>query len=120
MDLQSKKILMADDSAFMRNVLKNILENAGFSQFLEAENGVQALEMIKSEKPDLVLLDLIMPEKGGVDVLKEVGNTQKILIVSAVGQDSIMKEAMGFGALGFIVKPFDNALVVEAVKKALS
>jgi two-component system chemotaxis response regulator CheY len=87
---------------------------------LEAENGVQALELIRAEKPDLVLLDLIMPEKGGVDVLKEVGNTQKILIVSAVGQDSIIKEAMSFGAVGFIVKPFDNTLVVEAVKKALA
>lgn len=112
-----QKILLADDSAFMRNVLKNILQNAGFTNFVEAENGVQALAKIASEKPDLVLLDLIMPEKGGIDVLKEAGKIQKFLVISAVGQESVIQEAMTLGAKGFIIKPFDNKQVIDEVNK---
>lgn len=120
MDKKDQKILMADDSAFMRNVLKNILQNDGYANFVEAENGVEALAKIKSEKPVLVLLDLIMPEKGGVEVLKEVGKVQKILVISAVGQDAVIKEALSLGAAGYIVKPFDNKQVVEEIAKVLS
>lgn len=120
MDKKNIKILLADDSAFMRNVLKNILQNDGFGNFVEAGDGVEALAKIKSEKPDLVLLDLIMPEKGGVEVLKEIGKIQKVLVISAVGQDSIIKEAATLGAAGYIVKPFDNKQVIDEVNKAVS
>lgn len=120
MDKKNVKILLADDSAFMRNVLKNILQNEGYENFVEAHDGNDALEKISSEKPDLVLLDLIMPEKGGIEILKEVGKFKKVLVISAIGQETVIKEAKDFGALGFIVKPFDNKQVIEEVTKALA
>lgn len=114
------KILLADDSAFMRNVLKNILKEAGLENFIEAVDGEEALKKIKEEKPDLVLLDIVMPNKGGIDVLKEVGKQVKILVISAVGQEKVVEEAKNLGALGYVVKPFDNKQVVEAVTGVLS
>ncbi|NCQ54712.1 response regulator [Candidatus Peregrinibacteria bacterium] len=116
------KILLADDSAFMRKVLMDILTEAGFSDFLEAENGNQALELIEKESPDLVLLDIIMPELEGIGVLsklKELGNTTKVIVVSAVGQDAMIEEAKNLGAFGYVVKPFEGEKVLETIKSAL-
>jgi len=113
------KILIAEDSQFMRNVLKDILKEAGFEDVVEAENGQQALEKYDSEKPDLVLLDIIMPEVDGIEVLKKIGKEAKIIVVSAVGQEKMLKEAKGLGALDYIVKPFDNQKVIEVVKKTI-
>ena len=113
------KILVADDSAFMRNVLKNILENNGCKNFIEAADGNEALEKIKTEKPDLVLLDVIMPNVGGIEVIKEIGKQFKVIIISAVGQEKIVKEAESYGAIGYIIKPFDNNQVIEEVNKAI-
>jgi len=116
------KILLADDSAFMRKVLMDILTEAGFSDFLEAENGNQALELIEKESPDLVLLDMIMPELEGIGVLsklKELGNTTKLIVVSAVGQDAMIEEAKNLGAFGYVVKPFEGEKVLETIKSAL-
>lgn len=108
---------MADDSTFMRKMLIEILNEAGHTDIIEAENGVVALEKIKTEAPALVLLDIIMPEVDGLEVLKQVGKTQKIVIISAIGQEGVMTEAKGYGALGFIVKPFDKDKVMEEIKK---
>lgn len=113
------KILIADDSAFMRKVLQGILEGMGFSHFIECGNGKECLEKCKSAKPDLILLDIIMPEVDGMEVLKKIGKTIKVLIISAVGQEGIIKEAKENGALGFIVKPFDNKKVVAEIEKVL-
>jgi two-component system, chemotaxis family, chemotaxis protein CheY len=115
-----KKILVVDDSAFMRKVLTDILRVAGFENVIEAENGKQALEKVESEKPDLVLLDIIMPEIDGIEVLKQLQGRTKSMIISAIGQDEIMKEAKQYGALGFIVKPFDNEKVIEEISKVIS
>lgn len=120
METKKVKILIADDSAFMRTVLKNILENIGHHDFEEAGNGNEAIEKVKSYQPDLVLLDVIMPDKGGIEVLKEIGSVNKILMISAVGQEKIIDEAKGLGARGYIIKPFDNHQVEEEVKKILS
>lgn len=114
------KILTADDSAFMRKLLIDILKGAGYTSIIEAENGRVAVEKYNKEKPDLVLLDIIMPELDGVQVLKQIGSSAKVLMVSAVGQDSIIKDAMDSGAKGFIVKPFEKDRVLEEVKKALA
>jgi two-component system chemotaxis response regulator CheY len=119
MEKKEAKILIVDDSAFMRTVLKNILENFGYSNFVEAGNGVEALEKAKTENPDLIMLDIIMPDKGGLDVLKEIGSTHKILMITAVGQEKIIEEAKGLGAKGYIIKPFDNHQVEAEVKKIL-
>jgi len=113
------KILIADDSTFMRNVLKDILSAKGHNLIM-AENGKEALEKYNVEKPDLVLLDIIMPEVDGMEVLKKIGKTAKIVVISAVGQDKMVEEAKELGALDYITKPFDNAKVIEVVKKALT
>ena len=119
MEKNNQKILIVDDSAFMRTVLKNILENIGYHNFVEAGNGNEALEKIKTDNPDLILLDIIMPDKGGVDVLKEIGLTHKVIMITAVGQEKIIEEAKNFGAKGYLVKPFDNHQVESEVKKIL-
>jgi two-component system, chemotaxis family, chemotaxis protein CheY len=113
------KILIADDSAFMRKILIDTLKNAGFSNFIEAENGNQALAKNTAEKPDLLLLDVIMPEKDGIEVVKEVGKTSNVIMVTAVGQDSIVKDANEAGAKGFIVKPFDKEKIISEVTRVL-
>ena len=112
------KILIADDSAFMRNLLKDILAEVGY-EVIEAEDGKSALEQFKDNSPDLVLLDIIMPEVDGIDVLKEIGKTAKIVVISAVGQEKMVEDAKELGALDYIVKPFESDKVLETVKKAL-
>lgn len=112
-------ILLADDSAFMRNVLKSILQNGGYANFIEASDGQEAIKQINEKKPDLVLLDMIMPNLGGIEVLKAVGKKVKIIVVSAVGQEKMIEEAKQLGATGYVVKPFDNAKVIEEVKAVL-
>ena len=113
------KILIVDDSIFMRNVLKNILVTAGYSQFIEGGTGIEAISLIADQKPNLVLLDLIMPEMGGIEVLKQVGKTQKIVVISAVGQDKIIEEAKTLGASGYIIKPFDINQVIHEIEAAM-
>lgn len=113
------KIMLADDSAFMRKILKDILEEAGYSNFIEVSTGQEAIDTFESEKPDLVLLDVVMPEVDGVAVVKEIGKKTKVLMVSAVGQDSVIQEAKGYGALGYIVKPFDKTNVIDEITKVM-
>lgn len=115
-----KKILVVDDSAFMRKVLIDILKNNGYESIVEACNGKEAIEKFKSEKPALLLLDIIMPEMDGIEVLKQIGKEAKILIISAIGQEGMIQEAKDNGALGFIVKPFENDKVAEEIKKVLA
>jgi two-component system, chemotaxis family, chemotaxis protein CheY len=114
------KVLIAEDSQFMRNVLKDILKESNISEIIEAENGKEALEKFEEKKPDLVLLDIIMPELDGIAVLKKIGKTANVIVVSAVGQEKMVEEAKELGAKDYLVKPFDNIKVKEAVKKALA
>jgi len=113
------KILIADDSKFMRGVLKDIVESEGHES-IEAENGRETIEKFEKEKPDLVLLDIIMPEVDGLGVLKKIGKKAKVIVISAVGQEKMVEEAKGLGALDYIVKPFDNKKVLEVIKKVTS
>lgn len=110
---KDKKILLVDDSAFMRKVLRDIFESAGYTNFIEASNGNEAIQKIKSESPFFTFLDIIMPDVNGMDVLREVGGSAKIIVVSAVGQTEMIDEAKSLGALDYIVKPFDRDLVLE-------
>ena len=111
------KILIADDSAFMRTVLKNILVKAGYTEIVEAKDGNDALEKIKLEHPDVILLDIIMPNLDGLEVLKALRFKQvKIIVISAVGQDKMIQQAKDLGAANFIIKPFEAENVIEAVK----
>ena len=117
-----KRILIVDDSFYMRTMLKNMLTDAGYEVVGEAPNGQTALQMSKETNPDLVTLDVILPDNTGLDVLKGIKKDQpnmKVIIVSAVGQEVIVTEAMQNGALAYIVKPFSEDKVLEVVGKAL-
>lgn len=114
------KILVADDSQFMRKVLSDILNKNGYTDIVEAADGSEAIAKFDAEKPDLVLADIIMPNIDGMEVLKNlVPKGAKVIIVSAVGQDEMIAQAKTIGALGYIVKPFEEKQVVEEVAKAL-
>lgn len=118
-----KKILVADDSLFMRKILKDFLSRE--YAVVEADSGATTMEKFKKEKPDLVLLDIIMPEgeEEGLKVLKNVMKSRpqtKVIMITAVGQDAIMEECRKLGAKDYIVKPFDEKQVAEMVHKYLS
>ncbi|WP_242919309.1 response regulator [Pontibacter liquoris] len=118
-----KRILIVDDSFYMRTMLKNMLTDAGYEVVGEAPNGQTALELAKSTQPDLITLDVILPDNTGLDVLKGIKADQpdmKVIIVSAVGQEVIVNEAMEYGALSYIVKPFSEEKVLEVVSKVLA
>ncbi|MCS7118480.1 MAG: response regulator [Archaeoglobaceae archaeon] len=114
------KVLIVDDTAFMRKLLKNILFSAGFDIVGEAENGKQAVEFYKQLKPDIVTMDIVMPEMNGIDALKEIRRLDpnaKIVMCTAVGQEQMVKMAIKLGAKGYIVKPFQAPKVIEELKK---
>lgn len=113
------KILIVDDSQFMRKVLQDILKPEGY-ELIEAQDGKEALEKFEQEKPDLVLLDIIMPEVDGLAVLKEIGQKAKVVVISAVGQEKMIEEAKACGARDYLVKPFENNKVLEVVRRALA
>lgn len=112
-----KKVLIVDDSLYMRTVMKNILSDAGYQIIGEAGNGASAIKMVE-ELPDLLTLDLILPDSTGLEVLKEVKGKYpqiKVVVISAVGQESIVNQAMELGAQAYIVKPFAEDKVVDIV-----
>jgi two-component system, chemotaxis family, chemotaxis protein CheY len=118
----NKRILIVDDSFYMRTMLKNMLTDAGYEVVGEAANGAQALEMAASTNPDLITLDVILPDNTGLDVLKSLRQIQpsaKVVMCSAVGQEVIVTEAIESGALAYIVKPFSEEKVLEIVGSAL-
>ncbi|MBC7331006.1 MAG: response regulator [Synergistetes bacterium] len=117
------RVLIVDDAAFMRMMLRDILTKNGYEVAAEAENGVQAVEKYKEVKPDLVTMDITMPEMDGITAVKEIKKIDpqaKIVMVSAMGQQAMVIEAIQAGALDFVVKPFQPDRVLEAIKKALS
>lgn len=114
------EIIITDDSAVFRSTLRKILEDEGHIILAEASNADEALKLLTSHKPDLLILDLLMPGKSGLDVLKEIGQTkkeQKVLVVTAVNQKSVNDEAKRLGAKAVLYKPFDSTEVAEMVKK---
>jgi len=118
----NKKILIADDSLFMRRILRDILSDK--YTIIEAESGAKAEQQFKKEEPDLVLLDIIMPggEEEGIKVLKKIGKSNpkaKVVMITAVGQDSTIEECKKLGALDYIIKPFDREEVINMVQKHL-
>ena len=117
-----KRILIVDDSFYMRTMLKNMLTDAGYDVVGEAPNGQTALQLARETNPDLVTLDVILPDNTGLDVLKGIKKDQpdmKVIIVSAVGQEVIVNEAVENGAFSYIVKPFSEEKVLDTVARAL-
>ncbi|MCR5684933.1 MAG: response regulator [Lachnospiraceae bacterium] len=116
------KILVVDDAAFMRMMIKDILTKNGYEVAGEAENGVVAVSKYTELKPDLVLMDITMPEKDGIQALKDIkasDSSAKVIMCSAMGQQAMVIEAIQSGAKDFIVKPFQADRVIEAVKKVV-
>lgn len=118
----SKKILLVDDAAFMRMTIKNCLSKAGYDNLLEAADGQEAVNVYNTEKPDLVIMDITMPNKDGIQALKEIKASDpesKIVMCSAMGQESMVVDAIRFGAMDFIVKPFKPDRILQTVQKIL-
>lgn len=116
------RVLVVDDAAFMRMMVKDILSKNGYEVVGEAENGMKALEKYQELKPDLVTMDITMPEMDGISAVKEIKKVDpnaKIVMCSAMGQQAMVIEAIQAGARDFIVKPFQAGRVLEAVRKAV-
>ena len=117
------KILIVDDAAFMRMMIKDILVKNGFDVVGEAADGVQAVAMYQELLPDLVTMDITMPEMDGISALKEIKGlnpSAKVIMCSAMGQQAMVIDAIQAGARDFIVKPFQADREIEAISKALS
>lgn len=118
----ANRILIVDDAAFMRMMIRDILLKNGFEVVAEAENGLRAVEKYKEVSPDLVIMDITMPELSGIDAVKEIkkiDNAAKIIMCSAMGQQAMVIESIQAGAVDFIVKPFQAERVIEAVNKVI-
>ena len=118
----AKNILISDDAAFMRMMIKDILTKNGYNVVGEAENGARAVEKYNELKPDLVLMDITMPEMDGIQALKKIKENDPsalVIMCSAMGQQAMVIEAIQAGARDFIVKPFQADRVLEAVRKAV-
>jgi len=114
--------MIVDDAAFMRMMIKENLKKVGFSDFVEAGNGEEAVALFLDTKPDLTLLDITMPVKDGLAALQEIREKDpnaKIVMCSAMGQESMVIEAVKLGALDFIVKPFKPERLLQTVKNVL-
>ncbi len=123
MTREELKVLICDDSILARKMLKDTLAQIGCTNFIEAKNGVESVEMFMSENPDLVLLDIVMPGKNGVEVTKDIiGNDPDafIVIVSSVGTKSFLEDALRAGAKDFIQKPFTANAIEVVVDKICS
>lgn len=117
------KVLVVDDAGFMRMMIKDILSKNGYQVVGEAENGQKAVKKYQELKPDIVTMDITMPELDGIGAVKEIKKIDpnaRILMCSAMGQQAMVIDAIQAGAKDFIVKPFKPERVLEAVSKALA
>jgi len=118
----ANRILIVDDAAFMRMMIRDILTKNGFEVIGEAQDGAQAVEKFKELHPDLVTMDITMPEMDGIAALKEIKQLDpnaKVIMCSAMGQQAMVIDAIQAGAKDFIVKPFQSDRVIEAINKTL-
>ncbi|OHD15289.1 MAG: two-component system response regulator [Spirochaetes bacterium GWD1_27_9] len=117
------RVLIVDDLAFIKLIIRDTLEKTGFDVAGEASNGIEAVEMYKRLKPDIVLMDITMPRMDGIQALQEIMKTDsaaKVIMCSALGQQKLIIQSIQLGAKDFIVKPFKPERIVGAIKKALN
>ena len=117
-----KKILLVDDAAFMRMLIRDTLTKNGYTNILEAADGEIACTTYTAEKPDLVIMDITMPNKTGIEALRDIkamDSSAKVVMCSAMGQEAMVVEAIKLGALDFIVKPFKPDRILQTVRKIL-
>ena len=118
----NKKILIADDSVFARKILADILNKNGYKNIVEATNGIETVEKYEKEKPDLLLLDLIMEKMDGIEALQKImkmDKNAKVIVISAVGQETIASKSLKIGAKEYVVKPIDEHRVMKSIKKVI-
>jgi len=118
----STRILLADDLSFMRMVQKEILEEKGYEVVGEASDGIEAIEKYKTLRPDIVILDITMPNMNGLEAMHkifEIDKSARIIMCSALGQQQLIVEAIKAGVKDFIVKPFKPERMLSAIEKAL-
>jgi two-component system chemotaxis response regulator CheY len=116
------RVLIVDDAAFMRMMIKDILVRHGYEVVGEAADGVQAVEKYQELRPDVVTMDITMPEMDGIQALREIRNFDpdaRVIICSAMGQQTLVVDAVQAGAIDFVVKPFHADRVIEALQRAL-
>lgn len=116
------RVMVVDDALFMRNILKDIFVRHGYEVVAEADNGEAALQLYQDSKPDLVTMDIVMPKKSGIEALQEIMAADPeahVIMVSALGQDTLVHEAVEAGARDFIVKPFKEDKVLETVRRVV-
>ncbi|MGQ9465012.1 MAG: response regulator [bacterium] len=116
------RILVVDDAMFMRRMLTDILEKGGHTVCGVASTGKEAVERYKELKPELVTMDIIMPDMSGIEAVKEIKKIDpkaKILMVSAMGQQALVLEAVQAGALDYVVKPFQPSRVLESIERIM-
>lgn len=116
------RVMIVDDATFMRTALRQMLERNGYTVVGEAENGVEAVRKYSELKPDIVTMDITMPEMDGIEALKAIRKNDpgaRVIMISALGQESHVREAVILGARSFIVKPFKEEYVVKTIKQAI-
>jgi len=116
------KILVADDASFMRLMIRQVLAKKNYSDIIEADNGLAAVELYKQTRPDLTILDITMPEADGIEALSmilEFDPNAKVIMCSAVAQEKMVREALKRGALDFIIKPFRPDELIKTIQKYL-
>ncbi|OHB28659.1 MAG: hypothetical protein A2X84_06325 [Desulfuromonadaceae bacterium GWC2_58_13] len=114
------RVLIVDDALFMRNMLKDVFLKAGYEVIGEAADGIEAVELYRRLRPDLVTMDIVMPRKSGIEALQEICAEHpeaRIVMCSAMGQEALILEAVQAGARDFIVKPFKEDKVLEVVRR---
>lgn len=116
----SRRVLVADDAAFMRQMIREIIEPEGFEVVGEATDGLEVVETYKKLHPDLVMMDIVMPKCSGIDAVKQIiaaDKSARVVMCSALGQESLVQEALQAGARDFIVKPFKPDAVVATLRR---
>lgn len=116
------RVLVVDDAIFMRRMISEILEENGMEVVGEADTGASAVKLYSELKPDLVTMDIIMPEMNGIDAVKEImaiDPQARVVMCSALGQQALVQEAIAAGAKDFLIKPFNPSRVVEVVSKVI-
>ena len=114
------RVMIVDDALFMRNMLKDICVRAGFEVVAEADNGEVALDLYREHRPELVTMDIVMPRRSGIEALQDImaeDPQARVVMVSALGQDSLVLEAVEAGARDFIVKPFKEEKVIDVIRR---
>lgn len=114
------RVLVADDARFMREMIKEIIQQAGYEVIGEASNGKEVVEKFHELKPDVTTMDIVMPLQSGIEAVREIkkeSKDAKVIMISALGQDSLVIEALDAGAKDFIVKPFKTDKVLEVMKR---